>query len=320
MGGRLTAAPQVRDVVAALQTEVVQPMGGRAPVLCTLERDQLRIVGSSGVSRGSLRRLDGLVLQKGTPEADAILTVRPLLFSSGQELRAGCPDLDRYQDAGPIAFLPMVSDCCVTGCCVIVHDRAQIFEDEEEFALLMIMLGQVSQSLERARAYETQREMAQGMQRVMLPRGLPNLREVETTARYFPATAEGEVGGDWYDVIKIRDGEVAMIVGDVEGHNLDAVGIMGQLRSGVRAYAAEGHDPASVLTRSNRLLCELDTDLFTTCCCMWLDLETGLAMVASAGHPPPFVTNVRGEAESAQLTVGPPLGVDPDAVYQATPV
>jgi anti-sigma regulatory factor (Ser/Thr protein kinase) len=101
----------------------------------------------------------------------------------------------------------------------------------------------------------------------------------------------------------------------VEGHALEAAGIMGQLRSAVRAYAAEGHDPASVLERSNRLFAELDSDRYATCCCMWVDLASGTACVATAGHHGPLVSDERGRTRRVDVPVGPPLGVAPQSVY-----
>ncbi|WP_346168070.1 ATP-binding SpoIIE family protein phosphatase [Streptomyces javensis] len=317
VGMELTAADRVRDVVAATRAEVVRPFGGRSVMLCLVERGRLRVAGSSGISKGDLRRVDGLTLAEGTPEGDCTLRVQPLLFATSQELRAAYPGLGRYDDGRARAFLPLVSNGRAAGCCVLVFESLRTLE-QEELAILMIMLGQVGQSLERARSREIDHAVIQGMQNALLPRGLPHLKEVETTARYLPATAGTEVGGDWYDVIRLSDDEIGMIIGDVEGHSADAVGIMGQLRSGVRAYAMEGHDPANVLARSNRLLSELESDLFATCCCMWLNLETGVATVASAGHRPPLLVDSQGHAASTRLRAGPPLGIDPEAAYLET--
>lgn len=108
-----------------------------------------------------------------------------------------------------------------------------------------------------------------------------------------------------------------MAIGDVEGHNTSAPVVMGQLRSAVRAYAAEGHDPAPILERANRVLVDLDTDLYATCCCALLDPDTGALQMATAGHPPPAVRTTDGAATPWDLDVGMPLGVDAEVRFEA---
>jgi anti-sigma regulatory factor (Ser/Thr protein kinase) len=314
LGTQLTAAGRSRDVVAATLDQVVRPLGGNAVMLCLAEGGRLTVVGSAGFSKEDLRRVEGTLLTRSTPETDAMVQIKPMYFETDQDLHAAYSDLDGYDGGGARAFFPLIADGRAVGCCVLASDRPRTLRDEE-LAVLMIMLGQVGQSLARARSYDLQYALTRSTQQGLLPRSLPHLPEIVTTARYLPATVGAEVGGDWYDVIRLPDAGIGLVIGDVEGHNLEAVSIMGQLRSGVRAYATEGHDPASVLIRSNRLLIGLDTDLFATCCCMWLDLDTGVACIASAGHQPPAITDVQGGMIDPWLPIGPPLGVDPGAVY-----
>ncbi|MGW7378006.1 SpoIIE family protein phosphatase [Streptomyces sp. NPDC054794] len=110
---------------------------------------------------------------------------------------------------------------------------------------------------------------------------------------------------------------MAAVIGDVEGHNTAAAVVMGQLSSAVRSYALEGHDPSTVLYRANRLMIDLETDLFATCCCVWLDPDTGTAQVVSAGHPRPLIRTADGRYLAAAADVGVPLGVAPSPSYQA---
>ncbi|MGV9351207.1 ATP-binding SpoIIE family protein phosphatase [Streptomyces spiralis] len=178
------------------------------------------------------------------------------------------------------------------------------------------MLEQVGQALEQIRSREAGYVLIQTMQRMLLPRNLPHLTEATIAARYLPATAEAEVGGDWYDVVTPPAGGIGLVIGDVEGHTLEAAAVMGQLRTAVRAYAAEGHEPAIVLERANQILTRLDTDLYATCCCMWLDLATGISSVATAGHPVPLISSPQGDIITARLSVGPPLGINAASRYQ----
>jgi serine phosphatase RsbU (regulator of sigma subunit)/anti-sigma regulatory factor (Ser/Thr protein kinase) len=310
----LASAECSRDVVAVAQAQVVDMFGGTAMVLCLADNGRLNIAGSAGFSKEDLRGIDGLLLTRSAPETDATVRVQPLFFATGKDLHTAYPHLDRYDDKQAWFFLPLIANSKAVGCCVLAFESLHRIRNEE-LAVLMTMLGQVGQSLQRARAYEVQHAIARTMQQALLPRALPHLPEIVTTARYLPATAGAEVGGDWYDEIRLPSGGIGLVIGDVEGHSLEAGAIMGQLRSGVRAYATEGHEPAAVLARTSRLLAELDTDVFATCCCLWLDLETGTACIASAGHPAPVIVQSDGQLTTPQLSVGPPLGVDPQNVY-----
>ncbi|MFE4666449.1 SpoIIE family protein phosphatase [Streptomyces sp. NPDC056716] len=315
----LTAAKGVRDVVATSLSEVVRPFGGRAMALCLTERGRLRVVGTAGFARPELRGLDGLVLTGHCPEADTTVGLRLLSFPSATALHRAYPGLDRYDDdSSSWLFLPLIADGQAVGCCVLAAERSCTLHDAD-LSVLMIMLGQVGQALQRARAYEREHLIARSMQHGLLPRTLPHLPEIVSTARYLPADAGAQLGGDWYDMIRLPVGSgVGLVIGDVEGHSLEAGGTMGQLRSAVRAYATEGHDPAGVLNRSNRLLAALDTNHFATCCCLWLDLDTGTATIACAGHPVPVISGPQGEGVALDVPVGPPLGVDADSVYRQT--
>ncbi|MFB6777827.1 SpoIIE family protein phosphatase [Streptomyces sp. NPDC056352] len=316
LAAELTAAVHIRDVLAAAESQVVRPFGGRAVMLCLAQQGRLHVIGASGFSREAVHRVEGTLLSRHTPETDTIRSLEIRSFRSAEALRDAYPDGDPDPEVQARAYLPLVSNGRAMGCCVLEFPEPARPIAPEELAVLAIMLEQVGQSLERARSYEIEHALTQTLQRSLLPRSLPHLTEVVATARYLPATEGAEVGGDWYDIVPLPGGGIGLVIGDVEGHSLEAVAVMGQLRSGVRAYATEGHDPATVLERSNRLLSGLDTDLYATCCCVWLDLQTGTAATATAGHPSPLLVGVGGRSITGPLPVGPPLGVDPLARYE----
>ena len=122
------------------------------------------------------------------------------------------------------------------------------------WALLRLAADRVALGIDRARVYEREHRIAETLQRSLLPDRLPQLPGLAVAARYLPAAAEAEVGGDWYDVIPIPGGRVGMVMGDVAGKGLAAASMVGRLRSALRAYALEGHDPATALEQLNRLL------------------------------------------------------------------
>ncbi|MFB9375788.1 SpoIIE family protein phosphatase [Kineococcus gynurae] len=183
---------------------------------------------------------------------------------------------------------------------VVVLQRERILRHE---ALTAAELRQSRQAVDTAHA----------LQEALLPRRLPWSEAVSLAARYLPGGDNAEVGGDFYDAVRTDDA-VVVVVGDVQGHNAAATALMGQVRTAVRAYVAEGHSPGAVLERTNRLLALADTDLFTTCCLLRLDEFTGEVTVASAGHPVPLLFDAE-KVVPLDVEAGPPLGVQPDVVF-----
>jgi PAS domain S-box-containing protein len=137
--------------------------------------------------------------------------------------------------------------------------------------------------------YEREHRIAETLQRSLLPERLPLIEGLSMSARYLPAGYGEAVGGDWYDALELRDGRVALVVGDVVGHGLRAAAAMGQLRNAFRAYALVEDSPAEVIARLNRLTLRGGDDTIATVLLLMLDRETGELTYTSAGHPPPLV-------------------------------
>jgi PAS domain S-box-containing protein len=157
------------------------------------------------------------------------------------------------------------------------------------------------------KVYEREHHVAETLQRSLLPERLPQIDGVELAARYIPAGTGAGVGGDWYDAIELRDGRVAVVVGDVVGHGLRAAAVMGQLRNACRAYALVESSPAEVVGRLNRLVSNDDDEVMATVLYLVLDRETGEVTYTSAGHPPPVVVSPDGASfldEGRSVPVG----------------
>src|SRR6185503_14569852 len=127
----------------------------------------------------------------------------------------------------------------------ILLGRGRIFTGDDGTPARMV--GVVQDITER-RAYDREHEIAETLQRALLPRSLPTVDGFAVAARYLPAETGLSAGGDWYDVVPLPDGSVSVVIGDVAGHGLEAASVMGQLRLAVRAYALEGRPPASVVS------------------------------------------------------------------------
>jgi PAS domain S-box-containing protein len=173
---------------------------------------------------------------------------------------------------------------------VFAHDRT-ISADDVGFA--RDFARRAALALEHARLYERERATADALQRAMLPAQLPLLENVKFSASYSAASESQRVGGDFYDAFALPDGRVALTIGDVTGHGLEAAVIMGEIRQALRAAAFESAEPSAILDRASRLLVASGRTVFVTAIFGVLDTQTGRFSYATAGHPPPLLFDGR---------------------------
>jgi anti-sigma regulatory factor (Ser/Thr protein kinase) len=156
---------------------------------------------------------------------------------------------------------------------------------------------------------DQQRETALALQHSILgPASLP----AGFAVRYQPASHPLQVGGDWYDVIALDDGRIALVVGDCVGHDLSAATVMGQLRSACRALLLENSSPAAALAGLDRFAARLPGAQSTTAFCAILDPDTGELIYSSAGHPPAILVHADGTTELLEGGHSIALGIRPD--------
>ncbi|MGP2439293.1 SpoIIE family protein phosphatase [Streptomyces sp. JW3] len=178
----------------------------------------------------------------------------------------------------------------------------------EDQLLLSLLAGQLAQGLVRAHDLDQQRETALALQRAILgPSDLPSGFAV----RYEPATRPLEVGGDWYDTVRLPNGRIGIVVGDCVGRGLKAATVMGQLRSACRALLLQDTGPARTLMALDHFAAGVTGAMCTTVFCGVLDPETGRLTYASAGHPPGILscpdgtTHLLDDGRSLPLAVRP---------------
>ena len=181
--------------------------------------------------------------------------------------------------------------------------------DPAEMRLVEELASRAALAVDNAALYSRERRAALTLQRSLLPRAVPPLSAGSCAVRYLPGAAGAEVGGDWYDVIPVSGQRVVVVVGDVMGRGVGAAAVMGQLRSAVRAYALDDHEPAEVLHRVDRMVTTLDDPALTTCIVVRYDASTGDALIATAGHLPPLLVGPDGATSYLESDPGMPLGV-----------
>jgi serine phosphatase RsbU (regulator of sigma subunit)/anti-sigma regulatory factor (Ser/Thr protein kinase) len=170
----------------------------------------------------------------------------------------------------------------------LAEERPFTLEDQ---TLLTVLAGRLGQGLQRVHQVDQQRETALALQHAILgPAHLPHGFAV----RYQAAARPLQVGGDWYDVVELEDGRIALIVGDCVGHGLAAATVMGQVRSACRALLFQNPSPATALEWLDRFAGRLPGAQCTTAVCAVLNPDTGELVYSSAGHPPAILVHADG--------------------------
>ncbi|MFD8544877.1 SpoIIE family protein phosphatase [Streptomyces sp. NPDC059649] len=317
LAAALTEAVGVQDVTERVANQIMPAFGIQALALTTAVEGRLRIVGHRGFTAGVLDRFEGLTLTANTPVVRVLSSGVPSFFGTFEDLRRAYPDAVLLDDMAAWAFLPLIASGAPVGSLVLAYDRPFPWGPQER-AMLTSLAGLVAQALDRALLYDTKHRLARSLQAGLLPTALPRIPGLDVAARYLPAGRVTDIGGDFYDLIHLGDRTAAAAIGDVQGHNVDAATLMGQVRTAVHATA--GAPPGEVLARTNRLLTDLDARLLTSCLYVHLDLAEHRARMASAGHPPPLLRHPDGHTEILTLPPGLLLGIDPDTDYPMTEI
>lgn len=308
----LSRAVTVDDVTAALTGPGgMARLGADGLALAVVENTSLNVIALSGNAPESITEIASAGLDPRFPLADTVLTGRPRFLTSVATLVRRYPALEPYMDSlhfRAAAYLPLVAQARSLGALALFYREHTTFNADER-NLCLGLSAIVAQSLQRATLFDEEREFATGLQSAMLPRRIQEIEGGEIAVRYHAAWSGRQVGGDWYDVIALPKRRYGIVVGDVEGHDTHAAAIMGQLRIALRAYAAEGHPPATVLARASRFLSELDTDRFATCTYAQVDLPSGTVRVVRGGHFGPLIRHVDGRVGSPHVRGGLPLGI-----------
>ncbi|MFB6783602.1 SpoIIE family protein phosphatase [Streptomyces sp. NPDC056352] len=306
----LAKATTSRDVVAAVAQRVLPPFRATGLLVQAIEGDRVHNVGAVGYPRTFLERVDGCSRIATDPVWDAISTQGPLFISSPQEYAARYPALAHNPhgvDKQAWAFLPLTASGHTFGVCVIAFDQPRRLADEER-TLLTAISALVAQALERARLYDAEHTRSQELQRALLPQRLPDLPACTTAARYLPAGQGMDVGGDWYDVIPLPAGRVALVVGDVVGHGLPEAVTMGRLRTAVHTLAGFELPPDEIMSHLNEIVSSLGKNSYATCLYALYDSTTGRCSLTRAGHPPPAVLHPDRTVHFPHPVPDPPLG------------
>jgi serine phosphatase RsbU (regulator of sigma subunit)/anti-sigma regulatory factor (Ser/Thr protein kinase) len=298
-----------------LLTRVVAILGVDTAAILLLEDDDTTLVARA--AKGLEEEVErGVRIPVGRGFAGRIAaTRRPVRILKLAEAEVVNPIL-REKGLHSLLGVPLVVEGTVIGVLHVGTLRERAFDDEDE-ELLQRAADRAALAI-ISRLAERERGLADALQRSLLPQ-LPELPAVAFAGRYLPAAA-ARLGGDWYDAFQLPDGRLGLAIGDVVGRGFHAAAIMGQLRSGLRAYALDGMAPGAVLERLSGLLRQLEPGRTATVVYIVVDPHGGWLRVAAAGHPPPLVKPTDGEPWFLELPGSVPLGAARHVRYEDSEV
>lgn len=307
----LAHARTVEDVIDVLKdSHGLQHLGATSLVMGLVKAGRIHLVADgpegSFVPGTKVTRID-----EPYPMGDVVRTLAPRFIDSPDDFARSYPLLWPHitqLEITAAAYLPLIAQARPIGALGLLYMDKRGFTEEER-NVLVALGSSIAQSLQRAMFYEQEKDLAQGLQQAMLPRTIPAVSGADIAVRYRSAALGRDIGGDWYDVIPLPGGRVGAVIGDVQGHDTHAAAVMGQLRIVLRAYAAEGHTPATVMARASVFLHELDTERFATCLYAEADLSTGVVQLVRAGHLDPLLRLTDGTCRRLPVDGGLPLGL-----------
>ncbi|MFI1972389.1 protein phosphatase [Streptomyces cinnamoneus] len=307
----LAHARTVQDVIDFFKdSRAVEHLGSDLLVLGLLDSGRIHLV-AEGPSEHFIPGTLYTRVDDDFPMSEVIRTLAPRFIESPEEFASGYPWLwERIKDIGiaSAAYLPLIAQARPIGALGLLYRDARGFTRQER-NLFIALSSSLSQAIARAMLFDQEHDLAEGLQQSMLPRRIPEVPGAQIAVRYRSARMGRDIGGDWYDAIPLPGGRVGAVIGDVQGHDTHAAAVMGQLRIVLRAYATEGHSPATVMARASSFLHELETDRFATCTYAEADLTTGVVQLVRAGHIDPLLRHTDGTCRRLPVSGGLPLGL-----------
>jgi len=319
MTAALSNALTRTDVAKAVVDEIGPALGASATALGIVLEDRrlVQLLAWVGYSDESVEQRREASLDEPTPANRAVKRRVSTFYESLADIRAIFPDVSEVMELAEhesFLYVPLVAGRRANGLLVMSWAEQYSFSSEDR-RFVEALAGQAAQALDRASAYESEQSIAETLQRSVLPASLPQVDGMQLAARYLPGTAGVAVGGDWFDAIRLHDGQIGLVVGDVVGKGVQAAATMGQLRNGLRAFSLDRMKPSSTLTRLNRLAEEVMEMAFATVIYVVIDADAQVCRYSSAGHPPPLIAFPDGRVELMEGGRGLPLGAGTDTRY-----
>jgi GAF domain-containing protein len=203
--------------------------------------------------------------------------------------------------------VPLIARGRTLGVISWVRAESQIRYSQDDVEFAEELARRPAVSIDNSDLHSQTLAVAVRLQHAVLPLALPALEGCDVAAHYAPSGRTG-VGGDFYDVLSLADGRLAVFVGDVMGRGVEAAASMAQMRAAVRAYVAVDPQPEAVLTKLDTMMAAYGEDQLVTLVYLLVDPARDELVVANAGHPAPTLLRAAGSVEHFQGADAGPLG------------
>lgn len=323
----LTATRTVTDVATALEDVAREHLGCHHAVLwlhsvaATLDafghvgedadrgRDRMLLVASRH-EWPRARQFSDVPADSSTPLGDVFHGRRAMFFEGPDEQNASYPAVGTSSATGVArAFEPLGVEGQVFGVLALLWPEERSFTEDDRVTI-SALTSYTASAVQRALLLQERVETARILQSALLTT-LPHVAGLDLAARYRPAAAREQVGGDWYDAVVMPDGATALVIGDVVGHDMKAAADMGQLRTALRAHLHSGDgSPSSTVEQLDRSLEPLGIDALATL--VVARVEGGRVRWTNAGHPPPLLIDPVGGIRWLETEISPLVGLAPD--------
>ena len=258
------------------------------------------------------------------PAATALLRGKPHAARNPAEISRQVPYVPHAEavlarGVHTLIVAPLTARGVTLGVAVLARAEHPEPYGQADVRLVSDLAARAAMHIDNARLYTREHDAAVTLQRSLLPQAIPQVPGLDIAHRYQPASRAAQVGGDWFDVIPLDDGQVALVVGDVTGHSIHAAALMGQLRTTTAALARLGHPPDEIMAQLSGVVAADSEEAGATCLYALYDPASRRCRLTSAGHLPPALRRPGGTVEFLDLPGGVLLGAGPGH-YPATDI
>jgi PAS domain S-box-containing protein len=308
------AVPELADRISVdLCDEMLR--GEDLPVPGSLPLRLRRVAVRDAATRAKIVYQAGdLITAPATPVAVALSLGKTLVARNRTEVRSriwyapGNAEALLARGVHTAMVVPLTARGVTLG--VAALSRAEHPEpyDEADVRLVSDLASRAGVHIDNARLYTREHDAAVTLQRSLLPQATPEVPGLDIAYRYQPASQAAQAGGDWFDVLALDRGQVALVVGDVTGHSIHAAALMGQLRTTTAALARLGHPAEQIMAQLSTVVAAHGDEAGATCLYAAYDLASRRCRLTSAGHLPPALRHPGGAVEFLDVPGGVMLG------------
>jgi len=317
----LTSAVDVDELLNLIARIVVEKLGVKACSVRLLDEETGEMVLKAvyGLSREYIDK--GPVVVWKSPLKDVIMKGETVYIEDAStDPRVQYPEEARKEGIKSMLCLALMINGKPIGALSVYTDRPRRFTIDEIW-LLQSIANHAALAIQKARFYESliqverlhkELEIAAAIQERLLPKGAPEFEGIDAAGRNIPSQ---QVGGDYYDLIRITDDHLGIAIADVAGKSVPGAIMMASARAALRVNIENVYRVQDIITKLNRFLCaDMLPYEFITLFYGVIEVSSLTLTYTNAGHNPPLI--FRGDEVIELWKGGPLLGVFPDVVYE----